>query len=199
MATALWLLAVQGLIGAFDTLYYHEWRARLPARGRQAASELKLHAWRDFLYAVIFGTLPWLAWQGLWAPALVVVLLAEIILTLADFVVEIAVRKSLGDVYAGERITHAVMGIVYGAMLVSLLPVLWKWWLLPTKLLAAPAVVPDALRWTLSAMATGVLASGVRDLFAAFGLPHGDWPWHVRDSVVTENRREMQSAVREMT
>jgi len=34
--TALWLLAIQGAIGAFDTLYYHEWRARLPARGSVA-------------------------------------------------------------------------------------------------------------------------------------------------------------------
>ena len=31
MNTVLWLLAVQGALGAFDTLYYHEWRARLPA------------------------------------------------------------------------------------------------------------------------------------------------------------------------
>src|SRR4029434_9177885 len=60
--TALWLLAIQGAIGAFDTLYYHEWRARLPARG--AAAELRLHAARDFLYAVIFGTLPWVSWEG---------------------------------------------------------------------------------------------------------------------------------------
>ena len=56
--TALWLLAIQGAIGAFDTLYYHEWRARLPARGSIAAPELRLHAARDFLYTVIFGTLP---------------------------------------------------------------------------------------------------------------------------------------------
>ena len=33
MTTALWLLAIQGAMGAFDTLYYHEWRARLPAAG----------------------------------------------------------------------------------------------------------------------------------------------------------------------
>jgi hypothetical protein len=43
MTTALWLMAIQGAIGAFDTLYYHEWRARLPARGRQAYGSL---AWR---------------------------------------------------------------------------------------------------------------------------------------------------------
>ena len=134
MTTALYLLAAQGVIGAFDTLYYHEWRARLPARGPQAASELKLHAWRDFLYAVIFCTLPWLAWQGLWTLALSGVLLAEILLTLADFVVEIRVRKPLGDVYGGERVTHAVMGILYGAMVANLLPSLWTWCLLPTAL-----------------------------------------------------------------
>src|SRR5262245_49125451 len=66
MTIALWLLAIQGGIGAFDTLYYHEWKARLPARGRKAASELKLHAARDLFYGVLFGTLPWLAWQGTW-------------------------------------------------------------------------------------------------------------------------------------
>src|SRR5215510_3544694 len=117
MIIALWLLAIQGLIGAFDTFYYHEWRARLPARGATAAPELRLHAARDFLYAVLFGTLPWLAWQGLWAAALAAILAVEIVLTMADFVIEIDVRRSLGDVYAGERVTHAVMGILYGAAL----------------------------------------------------------------------------------
>src|SRR5205085_114995 len=103
MTVALWLLTIQGVIGAFDTIYFHEWRARLPARGAQAAPELKLHAWRSFLYALIFGSLPWLAWQGAWVLALAGVLLAEIGFTMADFVVEIAVRKPLGDVYSGER------------------------------------------------------------------------------------------------
>src|SRR5437868_6481619 len=102
MLTALSLLTLQGVIGAFDTLYYHEWRARLPARGRRAAAELTLHACRDFLYAVLFGTLPWLAWQGRWLAVLAAVLSAEIVLTLSDFVVEIRVRKALGDVYGGE-------------------------------------------------------------------------------------------------
>ncbi len=42
MNVALWLLAALGVIGAFDTFYYHEWRARLPAQRRQAAPELLL-------------------------------------------------------------------------------------------------------------------------------------------------------------
>ena len=177
MIVALWLLAIQGVIGAFDTLYYHEWRARLPARGVQAASELKLHAARDFFYAVLFGTLPWLAWQGVWVLVLVSVLIAEIILTLTDFVVEITVRKALGDVYGGERVTHAVMGILYGAMIASLIPVLIRWWSLPSGLVVALPDVPDVLWWGLMLMAVGVLVSGARDLYAAYELPHGGWPW----------------------
>ena len=177
MTVALWLLAIQGAFGAFDTLYYHEWRARLPARGAQCASELRLHAARDVFYAVLFGTLPWLAWHGAWAWALIGVLVAEIVLTLTDFVVESIVRKPLGDVYAGERVTHAVMGILYGAMIASLIPVLIEWLRQPTGLVIASPDVPDVVRWTLMVMAAGVLVSGVRDAYAALGLPHGAWPW----------------------
>lgn len=177
MATALWLLAIQGVIGAFDTLYYHEWCARLPARGPNAAPELKIHAVRDFLYAALFGTLPWLAYQGVWVLVLVAVLMAEIVLTLMDFVVEITVRKPMGDVYAGERITHSVMGIIYGAMVANLIPVLLTWWLRPTTLALVPPAIPEALRWGLLIMAAGVFLSGARDLYAALGLPHGNWPW----------------------
>jgi hypothetical protein len=180
MTIALWLLAIQGVIGAFDTLYYHEWRAQLPARGRRAAAELKLHAARDFFYGVLFGTLPWLAWQGAWVLALAAVLVAEIALTLTDFIVEIAVRKDLGDVYGGERVTHALMGILYGAMIAKLIPTLIDWWRLPTALVGSAAAVPGALVVALLVMAAGVLLSGLRDLYAALELPGGTWPWPAR-------------------
>jgi hypothetical protein len=177
MLTVLTLLAIQGTIGAFDTLYYHEWRARLPGRGPGAAAELRIHAVRDFLYAVLFGSLPWVAWQGAALLALAAIIAAEIVLTMTDFVVEIRVRKPLGDVYAGERITHAVMAIVYGAMIANLVPVAWEWWSLPTGFAFTPAEAPAALRWCLTAMAAGVFLSGARDLYAALGLPGGAWPW----------------------
>jgi hypothetical protein len=177
MIVALWLLAIQGVIGAFDTVYYHEWRARLPARGKLAASELRLHAARDLFYAVLFATLPWIAWHGTWVLLLAGVFVAEIVLTLTDFVVEIAVRKQLGDVYAGERVTHAVMGILYGAMIANLIPSLRQWRGLPTAFVVEWAEVPDLLRWGLFLMAAGVFLSGLRDLYAALELPHGGWPW----------------------
>jgi hypothetical protein len=182
MAVALWLLALQGVIGAFDTIYYHEWRARLPGLGPQAASELRLHAARDAFYAVIFATLPWFAWQGLWTIALVTVLVAEIVLTMADFIVEISVRKPLGDVYGGERLTHAAMGILYGAMLANLYPAIRDWGARPTALKWTPADTMPMLRWCLTGMALGVLLSGMRDLYASLGLPYGNWPWTLPDS-----------------
>ncbi len=177
MNVALWLLAIQGVVGAFDTLYYHEWRARLPALGAQSASELELHAARDVFYGVLFGTLPWFAWHGGWVLVLVTVLIAEIVLTLTDFVIEIRVRNPLGDVYAGERVTHAVMGILYGAMIAWLIPVLIGWWALPTAFVAAAPGVPSALQWALTLMAAGVCLSGARDVYAARGSPRGGWPW----------------------
>ena len=177
MNVVLWLLAVLGAIGAFDTVYYHEWRARLPARGAQSAPELKLHAARDFFYAVLFGTLPWLAWQGWWTLVLAAVIVIEIVLTMWDFIVEITVRKSLGDVYAGERVAHAIMAIIYGAMTGWLVPVMWGWWQLPTRLAAWQPDVPGTLVTVLLIMAAGVFLSGVRDLYAALGGPYGNWPW----------------------
>jgi hypothetical protein len=174
---ALLLLGLQGLIGAFDTIYYHEWKARLPARGRLAAGELRLHAARDFFYGVLFGTLPWVTCKGAWTLVLVGAICAEIVLTLWDFVIEIAVRRDLGDVYAGERVTHAVMGILYGGMLATLTPTLASWWGSGTALATEPAPVSQMARIALSTMGVGVVVSGLRDLYAAFGLPGGGWPW----------------------
>jgi hypothetical protein len=108
---------------------------------------------------------------------LAVLLAAEITLTLTDFVVEDAVRSFLGGVYPGERVMHAVMGLVYGAMLAYLLPVVVVWWAAPTALSVSPPAVPEPLRWLLLAMAVGVFLSGVRDFYATCGMPYGAWPW----------------------
>ena len=177
MRTALWLLALQGVLGAFDTLYYHEWRARLPGWSASSGSELRLHAGRDFIYSVLFATLPWLAWHGAWAIFLAALLVAEIAITLADFILEDRVRAPIGGVYPGERATHGIMGIVYGAMLGHLAPAIALWWAKPTALVLSPAPLPGELRWTLTVMAAGVLLSGLRDLASAHGIPKSSWPW----------------------
>jgi hypothetical protein len=179
MSTALWLLAIQGTLGALDTLYYHEWRARLPAGVPGTRPELLLHAARDLLYALLFGSLPWVAWRGVWAAVLGLIIATEIVITLADFVVEDRVRQPLGGVFPGERCMHTVMAILYGAVLAHLVPVLLAAWQLPTGLVLEPAPVPEVLRAVLSLMALGVLGSGARDFYAALGMPGGHWPWPV--------------------
>ncbi len=174
MTIVLSLLAVQGAIGAFDTLFYHEYKARLPALPG-AEPELRLHGARSVLYAVIFGTLPWFAWRGWLSAVLVLIILTEIVITLADFVVEDNVRRRIGGVYPVERVTHAVMGIIYGAMLGHLAPTVWAWSKSPTAMSFEPAPAPPWLTVVLGLMAAGVLASGVRDLVAGFGGT--SWPW----------------------
>ena len=176
MTTALWLLAVQGAIGAFDTFYYHEWRARLPALPG-ARPELRLHAVRALIYAVLFASIPRVEWRGAWAYVPGALLAAEIFITLRDFVVEDGVRAPLGGVFAGERVTHTVMAIIYGAMLANLLPALDGWRGRPTALVPHTQAVPAELVWLLTLMSAGVALSGLRDAYAALGLPGGGWPW----------------------
>lgn len=179
MADALWLLAVLGLLGGFDTVYFHEIRGRLPARLPGLQPELKLHAGRSFIYVAVFGTLPWIAWRGAWGIVLGALLLCEIAITLADFVVEDKVRKPMGGLFPGERVTHSIMAIVYGAILAHLIPVILQWQRLPSRLAVDPAPVPMWLRLGLSALAVGTAASAVRDAYAVFGFPRplARWPW----------------------
>lgn len=176
MTEALWLLAALGLVGAFDTLWFHEWRGRLVAQPSMRP-ELRLHVARDVVYVVLFGTLPLVSWRGWWVLALAALLLAEIVITLADFVTEDRVRTSLGGVFAGERVTHAIMGIIYGAMLAFLVPVLWGWWQAPSGLTATTAAVPQALTVGLLLAAAGIALHGMRDAAAVLALPGSDWPW----------------------
>jgi hypothetical protein len=176
LITALWLLALQGVIGAFDTLYYHEWRARLPALPG-ARGELRLHAARALVYALLFGLLPRVGWRGAWAYALAALLAAEILITLRDFVVEDDARRAIGGVFKGERVTHTVMAIIYGAMLSNLLPALDAWRHAPTALAAHTQAVPVELVRVLTLMSFGVALSGLRDAYAAAGLRGGAWPW----------------------
>jgi uncharacterized protein len=168
MTTALVLLLIQGVLGAFDTLWYHEWHQRLAVRPL-ARTELRLHAARDFAYAVIFGSLAWLRWEGLFAWLLAGILLLEIGITLWDFIEEDHTRP----LPPGERAMHAIMGIVYGAFLANLLPQMLLWSREATRF--APAEY-GAISWLMVFMAVGVFGSGVRDLWASCQRETGSGP-----------------------
>jgi hypothetical protein len=159
MTTVLYILAFLGALGAFDTLYYHEWRLRLP-NTPGAASELRLHAVRDAAYTIVFFTLAWTTWNGAYVWPLAAILLFEVWATLADFLEEDRTRK----LPAGERVMHAVMGIVYGVFLAELFPHAAQWSRMASGFGGA---YHGLLSWVLTVLAIGVFCSGVRDFAAS--------------------------------
>lgn len=169
-------MVAQGILGAFDTLYYHEYRARLPVLGAAVAAELRLHAFRDFVYAILFITLPTIAWCGHFVWLVAALLGLEIALTLRDFVIEDSARKVLGGVFSGERVTHGFMGIVYGLFLAALYPYLRGWSARATGF-AAQQPVEQGIVLTSMALGAGVLLSGLRDLLCSQGVRWAAWPW----------------------
>jgi hypothetical protein len=159
MRTAIWLLLLQASLGAFDTLYYHEYRLKL-AQHAHTRLELRLHASRDFAYAVIIGSLGFVTWHGAFAWLLLGLLMGEICITLWDFIEEDKIRR----LPPGERAMHAIMGIVYGAFLAFLIPEMIEWSKLATGFGASYHGFPA---WILLVLAAGVLVSGIRDLTAS--------------------------------
>ncbi len=131
MDIILLMVTLQGLLGAFDTLYHHEFKERLPWRPT-ARQELWIHSVRNFFYAIIFISLGWLQWQGLWAWLFMAILITEVLLTLWDFVVEDQTRR----LPASERITHTILAINYGAILALLIPELLEWSVAPSQFVA---------------------------------------------------------------
>jgi uncharacterized protein len=159
-STLLWILiGIQIAMGAFDTFYHHEMTERLAWRPSQR-HELQLHGVRNVLYALLFLTLGWLEVHGIWAIVVIAVLIAELVITLMDFVEEDLSRK----LPASERVNHTLLALNYGAILVLLLPVLIEW-----------ATRPSGVEfvsygtWSLLAAtsALGVVLFGIRDLAAA--------------------------------
>lgn len=163
MTIALALLLAQGILGAADTLWYHEWQQHLAGRPT-ARKELLLHASRDFAYAAIFGSLAWVTWNGLWAIAFGLLLLFEIVITLNDFIEEDRSRP----LPPGERVMHTIMAIIYGAFLAYLIPEAIDWWAQPTGF---GSVQYGWISWVMTLFAVGVFGSGIRDLRASYGVP----------------------------
>jgi hypothetical protein len=160
MTLLLWILVgLQIAMGAFDTFYHHEFTERLAWRPSQR-QELKLHAVRSALYALLFLVLGWLEVHGIWAALIIALLAAEIVITLMDFVEEDLSRK----LPASERINHTLLAINYGAILSLLLPILVEWALRPSGIEPAYG---GLLSIAATASAVGAGLFGLRDFVAA--------------------------------
>lgn len=159
---ALQLMAAQGCLGAFDTIYHHEITEALPQK-KSARLELTIHSVRALIYSVLFAGLSSWEWHGAWAWVLVLVFTVEIVLTLWDFVVEDRTRL----LPATERVTHTVLAINAGAFIALLALNSADWASLPTALVWQPY---GWLSVFLALCGIGVGLSGLRDGYAAWQL-----------------------------
>lgn len=169
MTVVLALLLANAVLGAWDTLWYHEYRTALPRHLHSTRTELGLHAARDGVYVVLYGTLALVMPSGWLVVPLGALVITEIAITLLDFVVEDRDRPAIGGIAPGERILHSAMAIVYGAMLAYLVPLAIEAWNGPTGLVRHDA--PAWMSICAGAAAIGIAGSGVRDALAASRPP----------------------------
>ncbi len=162
MRIVIYIAIIQALLGAFDTLYYHEYKQQLP-RSKQAKRELRLHAFRDFAYAIIFISFGCFQLKGIFGIIFCGVILTEIVITIWDFIEEDNTRKLPG----GERAMHTLMAIIYGVLIATLFPIL-KTWILSGSEIAVTSY--GYLSWIMLFFAVAVFLSGIRDLIASFKL-----------------------------
>jgi uncharacterized protein len=156
----LWtLIALQIAMGAFDTLYHHELTERRRWRPSQWR-ELALHCARNLLDAGLLVAVGWLEPHGLWAWLVMVVLVAQVIITLIDFVEEDS-RRMLP---ASEHINHTLLAINYGAILALIVPVLLDWSKLQTTVVPAFHGAGSVIA---GLTAYGIILFAARDLGAA--------------------------------
>jgi len=165
LTTLLWtLILIQIAMGAFDTLFHHEFMERLAWRKSQQ-KELKLHAIRNLFYAIVFAVVGFFTINGVFAYALIALLMIELFITLSDFVEEDRSRK----LPASERVTHTLMALNYGAILVLLIPILLNWGQQNTALVP---VDYGLIKYIMGFAAIAVVVFGCRDWFAAQRLAH---------------------------
>ena len=160
MTLTLWvLIAIQIAMAAFDTIYHHELTERLAWRPAQR-HELALHAARSLIYVVLFLTLGFLEVRGVFAMIALALLAVEVFITLADFVEEDMTRK----LPASERVSHTLLALNYGAILLLAVPLLLAW-------AGAPSGVRPVSYGNWSALmalaAAGAVVFGLRDLGAS--------------------------------
>lgn len=155
----LYSLLLHGVLGAIDVFLNHELLAKLPAR-REAAPEERLHAAREFIFGCLFASIAWLAWHGALVWWIAALLLAEVLISVRDVVVEADIRV----LPVPERVVHLLLFMNLGALVVLGAFMLAQWHV------GASVVIPvdhGWASWLLTAMAAGAFAWAVRDGLAA--------------------------------
>ncbi|MFP2904291.1 SRPBCC family protein [Pyxidicoccus sp. 3LFB2] len=178
MTAAFYLLLAIGLLGAFDTLYFHMWRGRLQERP-ESQREVLWHTVRLLIYALQFLWVPHLRFQGLALGLLAVLYAADVLVAWADVWEERDSRASQGGLPRGEYFMHVVLSVLVGLYLMSVFQAVWPERLLSTGLRVDPPAVPVALRTLMTVMGVVTLALFARDLsrwFAFHRMPATSLP-----------------------
>lgn len=119
---ALIFLIIHGLLGGIDVVINHEIKEHLPDNP-ELRTEVFLHSLREASFAIIFLSLAWFQWKGVWVYFIAAVLLIEIIITSIDSLVEDRLRQ----LSPFERIIHIMLFINTGIYIALLAPALLEW------------------------------------------------------------------------
>ncbi len=111
------------------------------------------------MYAYLFFAFAWYEWHGAWAALIAIVFAVEVVITLADFIVEDQTRH----LPKLERVLHTLLAMNVGAVLIILAPILIQWWSAPT---AIRPVGHGAISWVFTVFSAGVLAWSLRNALA---------------------------------
>ncbi|MCA9004238.1 MAG: hypothetical protein KDA70_03115 [Planctomycetaceae bacterium] len=166
MEVATWILFVLGCLGATDIALYHSFshgiRSHPDARG-----ELVVHSLRGPTYAALFLVIPNLKLQGFYFWCLVALFAFDVLISIVDFALERESRRLLGGLPSGEYVLHIIIAMLFGGLVTAVCLEAGAWRNEPTRIIYAPAAVPDVLRLVMAVMALLVLISGIQDAMAA--------------------------------
>jgi hypothetical protein len=157
------LLAVIGLLGAFDIFYFHHHVCGLTRRP-EARVEAWIHVARGVVYALQLALVPAFRFGGAAYAAFVALFIVDILIAVADVVVEPDARRALGGLPRGEYLAHVVLSVLVGIYLC----LVWRdsrgWSALPTAITYAPIAAAWPLRALLWLMAAGCTLMTVADV-----------------------------------
>ena len=169
MEAATYLLFAIGILGASDILFFHTLSHRIRSNP-DSRLELQIHSLRGPTYGLLFILIPNCVFHGGCYWMLIGLFAADVSISIWDFSVEKASRRSLGGLPTGEYVLHVILAMLFGAMVACLLTNTWDWASLPARFAYEPANVPALLRAGMAIMSVMVLTSGIQDALAAYRL-----------------------------
>ncbi|MCA8975685.1 MAG: hypothetical protein KDC98_13265 [Planctomycetes bacterium] len=173
MVVPSYLLCLLGILGAADIWLFHT-RAQHLHDHPPARAELVTHFLRGPTYFVLFLAVPNFSFHGAWFVGLVLLLVFDVGISIADFWLEPESRRALGGLPRGEYLLHVVMAMLFGALVADVLRTSGSEFSTPTALRWVAVDEQPWLRALLAVMAVGVLWSGFSDLAAVRRLGRGE-------------------------